>query len=192
MLRAYLTWVGKFFKEGGVIFSKLLKNICPCYFNTHKWRVNKEMTWPYIDSGTEDTSVSRRSSEFESDSPYSRVPNKHAGMLIYSASKNPVRHAYCGRHAANEGDGQGTEWTKYRMDRVQIFLYKVQNGRRTDLGVFSQIGSQSFLNFYFFTGWIGRFTANPALHQSRHLNSRPPSTIIFDLSVFTFLTKFHY
>ena len=34
-------------------------------------------------------------------SQYSRVPNKHAGMLIYSASKNPVRHAYCGRHAAN-------------------------------------------------------------------------------------------
>ena len=33
---------------------------------------------------------------------YSRVPNKHAGMLIYSASKNPVRHAYCGRHAAND------------------------------------------------------------------------------------------
>ena len=33
---------------------------------------------------------------------YSRVPNKHDGMFIYSACKNPVRHAYCGRHAAND------------------------------------------------------------------------------------------
>ena len=33
---------------------------------------------------------------------YSRVRNKHAGMLIYSASKNPVRHAYSGRHTAND------------------------------------------------------------------------------------------
>ena len=42
-----------------------------------------------------DNEVSRVSGD------YSRVPNKHASMLIYSASKNPVRHAYCGRHAAN-------------------------------------------------------------------------------------------
>ena len=32
----------------------------------------------------------------------SRVRNKHAGMLIYSTSKNQVRHAYCGRHTAND------------------------------------------------------------------------------------------
>ena len=33
---------------------------------------------------------------------YSLVPNKHAGMLIYSGSKNQVRHAYSGWHAAND------------------------------------------------------------------------------------------
>ena len=38
------------------------------------------------------------------------------------------------------GDRQGTELTMYRKDRVQILLYKVQNGQSSDFSVFSNIG----------------------------------------------------
>ena len=44
------------------------------------------------------------------------------------------------RSVSRWGSGQGTEWTKYIMDREQIFLYKVQNGQSSDFSVSSNIG----------------------------------------------------
>ena len=50
------------------------------------------------------------------------------------------QHSAEGEGKGAKGDRQGTESIKYRMDRVQNFLYKVQNGQSSEFSVFSNIG----------------------------------------------------